>query len=392
MQKPTTKTSERIGATNLALVVLLSGILLVLIILLAVILLGKSNPSNETHDGVRSVLGPGETARRSDLHKPPKSPKPVGNPDRIKETLQAGKTYRAVVKGGFEARVEDKDWGIKKVINLAYAVEMAIDRTIESNDGKRIVELRHFETCRNVKLLCQVESVQIDLGTPGELLLGALEYVQPGAGTVLVELKPVTESFLRGGAQSVANDATAKAFARVNSVSGKTVRIVYTDGVGVEDITPVDCSLDIDEQDWVRTTAVLSDCYILPDFKIAAGRSWTVDGPQLAGFVDPSLRAVPQGTVTIKREKDEEIDGKDVAILQIESGHLNLDSSDQSTRRVGSFTPRGKLRYNVSDGYVALADLNGDFQIETVSKDHILFEARFRTEPIIRLNYSCTMR
>ncbi len=386
-------------AGNTGVIVLLSLILLALIVLVVVVMAGRRDTEDRGRPsadppgaGDKPAVGDGQTVHRTELAHVPKSPKPIGDPDRVKDTLQAGKTYRVVVKGGFDARVEDKDWGIKEVTNLAYAVEMAVKRTIESNDGHRIVELRTFETCRNVKVLCKVEAVTIELGLPGQLLLGALEAVQPGAGTAVVELKPVAESVLKGGYQSLADSATAKAFGHVESISGKTVRITYADGIGVEDITPVGCSLDADERDWVLDTATLSDCYILPDIKIAAGATWTVDGAQFAGFMDPSLRAITTGEVVIQREKDVQEGEKQIAILGIERGHLEMDNSDQTTQRVGSFTPRGTMRYNLTDGYVEQSDLNGDLRVETVSKNHILFEARFRTEPKMHLSYSCQMQ
>ena len=52
---------------------------------------------------------------------------------------------------------EDKTWWRKDVINLAYVVDMQVDRTIESNDGTRVVELRHFVASRVVELLCEVD-------------------------------------------------------------------------------------------------------------------------------------------------------------------------------------------------------------------------------------------
>ena len=42
------------------------------------------------------------------------------DPNRIKETLQQGKTYAVVLKAGLESQVEDKAWGFRKVVSLAY--------------------------------------------------------------------------------------------------------------------------------------------------------------------------------------------------------------------------------------------------------------------------------
>ena len=377
---------------NTGLIVLLSLILFTLIVLVIVVVAGRRDtddhgrPTADPHGaGNTPAVGDGQTVRRTELGNVPKSPKPIGDPNRIKDTLQAGKTYRVVVKGGFDARVEDKDWGIKEVISLGYAVEMAVRRKIESNDGHRIVELRTFETCRNVKILSKVESVSIELGLPGTLLLGAVAELNPGAAEAVVQIKSVAESVLKGGAQSLADDAAAKAFARVETISGKTVRITYVDGVGVNDITPIDCSLDADERDWVFDTATLSDCYILPDIKLAAGATWTVDRAQFAGFVDPSLpRSRPGKSLSSERTMCRQARSK------LRSWASNADTWTWTIqirpRSVSGVSRlRGTMRYNLTDGYVEQSELSGDLRIETVSKNHILFEARFRTEPKMHL-------
>ena len=159
---------------NPIIVILLAGILIALAVLIVAVFTGGSNEQS-TSGGDVAVRNGGRTTR-NDLAHPPVAPNnPVGNPDRIKESLRTGKTYQAVLKAGFEARVEDKDWGVRQVITLVYEGEMLVNRTIESNDGRRIVELRHFVKCRTVKVLCNVESLSIELGPPGMLGLGALE-------------------------------------------------------------------------------------------------------------------------------------------------------------------------------------------------------------------------
>ena len=239
---------------------------------------------------------------RQDIETRPlrRPPKPIGDPDRIKEVLQVGKTYRVVAKAGFDARVEDKDWDIKQVTNLAYVMEMHVTRKIESNDGHRIVELRTFDHLRNAKVLFQVEGVTIELGPLGALVLGAIDSVQPGTIETVATVKPFVETFLKSSAQALADGQASKAFAGVDSLSGKTVRIAFVDdGRGVESITPIGCQLTADEADLVWNTAVLSDCYLLPDVKVKAGETWKVDGRQLGGFLDPTLRGVPSGEIEV---------------------------------------------------------------------------------------------
>lgn len=349
----------------------------------------KDTPKTASKYKTMPVVADGQTVTREELPKPPEKPKPVGNPDRIKEVLQPGKVYRVVLKVGLDSKVVDRDWGIEAVVNVAYAAEMELNRTIESNDGGKIVELRKFEAARNAKLLSKVESLRVDLGLPGTLILGALSTWAPETLAVVSTVQPVAELILKAGFQQHLNDDNAKAFAYVDGLKGKSVRITYIDGIGVSEITPLGCTLTEDERDFIFTTAILSDCYLLPDVKIEPGKTWKVDGAQFAGMIDPSLHASPKGEITVEREGDVTENNKQYAKLRVKSGSLLLDTSDSSTRRMGTFLPKGTLRYSITDGFVTQADLTGEMSIERVSKDHILFETSFRSRPTLHVSYWC---
>ncbi|MCL4205662.1 MAG: hypothetical protein KJ000_24535 [Pirellulaceae bacterium] len=385
------RTNGRTGAftgPQIVIVALLAAILLALLVLIVSVYWpggGTTTGTGGTKKNGGSVIG------RETLPDPPPAPKLIGDPGRIKEVAQAGKTYEVLVKGGFDARVEDKDWGIAKVANLGFMFELPVTRTIESNDGQQIVEVREFGQVLMAKLLCETD-VTIQLGVPGMLVLGTLEYIAPGSGTVLVAVKPVAETLLAIGAQAAIDDEMTKVKMRADSLSGKKVRITYVDGEGVKSVEPLGCTLDEAELDLIFQTAVLSDYYILPDLESVPGDTWSVDASQLIGFLDPSLRGRPRGTCVFKRDANHQRSNKLYANLRIESGTLELDSSDASRRRLLSFTPRGTLRYNVTDGFVETADLDGKILVEEVSQDHILFESRFRSTPTLKVNYSCKIR
>ena len=384
------------GSTNLAVLVLLAGILLALVVLIAMLATQKvggsdSKPRAEGPASSPPVVADGQEVRRADLPAPPKSPIPLDDPTRIRETLREGKTYSVIVKAGIESRAEDKAWWRKEVIHLAYVAEMKVDRTIESNDGRRVVELRHFVTSRNAKLLCDVEDATIDLGAPGALVLGAISYLKPEAGIAVTLAKPVAEAILRHGAKEAARSEATRAFAHVDSLSGKKVRIVYVDGVGVESILPVGCTLTAEERDFVAGTAILSDCYIW-DLKKAPMERWRVDGAQLSGLVDPSLRGSTEGMIGFIREADVREGGRPYATLRIEGGTLTIDTSDASRRRLGSFAPEGTLKFSLVDKIVERASLTGRFTIDEVSTDHILFETSFKARPTLTVEYSCSIR
>jgi hypothetical protein len=375
---------HRSEATNHVVIVLLSGILLALVVLIVVALTS----------GKGCYVYPGQ-APTSASAAAPLPQKPVNDPNRIKETLKVGRTYRGVLKAGFSARAEDEDWGVRTVASLAYAAETVVNRTIEANNGKRVVELRHFEVCRNVKILAEVEDLQIDLGLPGDILLGAITAIQPEVGVtigVVAEFaKPIAEGVLKAESTAALKQHAAKTFAFVDTLAGKKVRITYVDGLGVESVVPVGCKLSDEERNFLQTTAVLSDCHLM-DLKIQPGGRWTVDALQLGGFIDPTLRSIPTGEIRIQRERDVEENGKIMAVLRVAEGVVTLEESDNSSHTVGRFVPKGTLRYNLADNYIQSGNLQGTFNIEQVSTNHILFKASLRVQPTMQVNYSCQLK
>ena len=305
--------SPRSGQTSPVVIGLLVAILLALIVLIFWPSPPIPQPPPPPPEAKPIVVAAGTTAKREDLPNPPPPPaKPIANDQRIKETVQAGKTYHTVLKVGFQCRAEDSDWGAKLVTNLTYVGEFVVDRHIESNDGKRVIEVRHFVSTRNVKVVSEVEQLKIDFGPAGTPILVALELYAPGSGAAFMSTTPVVEAIFGAAADVMLKDATAKAVGRVDSLSGKKVRIVYVDGIGVESVTPLDSGLTEDERDFVFSTAVLSDCNILPELTTKPGEYWKVDGAEFAGLFDPTWRGTPTGDVTIVRDPNQTINGQRV--------------------------------------------------------------------------------
>lgn len=404
----------RAGQTNPVIIVLLTLILAAILVLIGVLIWGgdgggggrggNGNVSGGISGGTptpqptpRPAPKPKPVAVQSDVTvtreaqpiPPAAPPKPVAKPQRIKETLQAGKTYRIVIKEGLQSRVEDSDWGVKAVVNVTYAGEHEILRKIESNDGHRIVELRQFVASRNIKVLSEVEQAKLDLGVRGSLVLVALEYLVPGTLEAVAVAKPVFDQIFKDGAQALLNDESAKLMAAADSLTGKQIRIVYVDGTGVESLTPVGCTLTEDERDFIFDTAVLSDCYIMPEIDKKPGESWTVAGSQFAFLFDPSWRGRPVGDIVLKRDKDQNMAGHTHAILKVDRGVVTVNATDQSTKRMGTFTPTGQMHYSLVNNHVDGAMLKGMLTVEELSQDHLLFPAVFKATPSLTIDYFC---
>jgi hypothetical protein len=313
------------------------------------------------------------------------TPPPV---DRIKAVAKEGRTYKSLVKARVESQIIDKNWGIQEIVYMAYLAEMAITRQIEKNDGDTIVEVRSFDIARAVKIDSKVE-ISLKLGPVGTCLLGALATFQPELTGGFVVLAPVVKAIAENGGQLLVDQSAAKAWGHMNSLAGKQVRITYIVGKGVSSVEPIGCNLTSEEKGWIYGTAVLSDYYVMPQIDCEPGDKWAVDGAQLAGLIDPELRGRPKGQIVLRRGANFNQNNQRHAELEVDSGYLLIDRSDESDQRIGTFTPRGELKFSLDDQYVASANLSGDASFEEVSKDHLLFETVHKVKPTVTIQYSC---
>lgn len=383
---------QRAGKTQPIIVGLLVAILLAIIVLIVTIASsdspGNTNSSSGSSNAV--AVAEGQKVTRTHFDNPPEL---VRNETRFRETARQGRTYTSHVRAGFTCRVEDKDWGVSQVVNTVFESEFVVRRTIEVNDGNRIVELREFKTVRSAKLLTEAD-VTFSIGQPNPLLLSSLDYIQPGLGEVALTVSQV-RSWIEEVASGVVNTAakveTAKAVAKAESLEGKIVRLCYENGRGVVSVEAVKGSLSQEERDLVEETSVLFDYFMLPEKEIAVGETWPVKARHFGVLFDPSWKGTPAGTVTVVRGENRVVDGRRIASLNIDSGSIELNASDKSQHRVGTFTPSGNMEFALDEGYVQAANLAGELNVEQVSRDHVLFEAVFRFRPRLHVSYICDM-
>jgi len=342
------------------------------------------NTTNKADSSKNEVIAPqGKVVERHENANPPPPPKPVANPDRVRQNLQPGKTYVTHTKGTLHVRATDKNWGIEEVVTINYAFEAQIDRAIESNDGTTIVELRHFRDLRSVKVVCKLEDVRIDLGPLGSFLIPQVQ------GT---SLKPLIAG-LRWVGVSPENlaglEEASKVFQSVDRLSGKKVRLTFVDGKGVIRVEAVKGEMTAGERDFHLASSLLSDSLIIPDVDIKIGNRWSVDGANFANLVDPSIQARVSGEVTLERAPDHIVQNKTCRHLTVAGGRMLFDDSDSKVGQTGYFEPQGSLFFSPSDQVIIEARLKGRAKLEKFSRDHLLFETRMRRLPELDVQYKC---
>lgn len=212
-------------------------------------------------------------------------------PEQLQQHLPAGSVHRVTTKGGFSGKLKIDPLEPHRQRYLAFAFDAVVDRTIESNDGKRIVELRRFESIWVVNLISD-SPLQVELGPPGEDLLGRIATQDVGEQRILLPPEVVAQAILADGVPEGGFDSWTFAQIAAGSLAGKKVRITYIPGQGVQSIVPVGCELGREEVAHLMSLPLLYDRVTSPpegeDFGPPANTpppaSWTPFlGPALMG-------------------------------------------------------------------------------------------------------------
>jgi len=339
----------------------------------------------------------GQRMEQEHLAQPPASPPPVGDPERIRRLLPAGSTREVLVKGGYVARLA-ATMGPANDLGLAYAFQTLTARTIESNDGRRIVERLHFQKRDLMKVVASHDGLRFRLGPPGEPWPDSFNGRLDGNDRADVPVETVECISVTG---STPEEATSRAVVAADSLAGKTVRVTYVDGAGVESVEPIGCRLSGAEAVFLFHTAVLADLYILPHESCDAGRKWSFGAEQLVGFLDPALPAAPAGRISLRRDVRPGL-GRDGAIeTAIRLDRHGWDRIDLVPLRVPDENSRDRFRflayYALDDarlefgagGLLETARLDGFLEMVSVWQDFFLFDELIKGSPRVSISYHC---
>lgn len=333
----------------------------------------------------------GSTVEVKDLPTPIEPPAKVADPAKIAETLVAGKTYDILRKTALSVIGRDKDYGSTDPIKIVILGESISSRKIESNDGERIVEVRKIIAMRGVKILASRADLEPAIDPLEEPVLAALDgRPGPWQGTLGEEQIVLLQRVFPSRAEALAADDSLKILGQVHSLTGKTVRITFVNGKGVEKLEPIDCELTAAERDFFLHRDILADARFFPDLKIEPGATWQIEGQAFGELVDASISPKASGKVVVRREPNVTVDGVSMAIVQIEPKESKVEFLVQSSKSnvFATLKPQGAMRYLIDEQYVRDVEFTGNFNVLKVGNSWMARSA-FVAAPKLRSTYYC---
>ena len=302
------------------------------------------------------------TGRRLAAVFPSPQPSPpaaaVAEPNRIRQCWPSGEAYAIHAKGGFVASGAECNFSNDEgPAQIAFAFETMVSCAVESNDGRRIVETRHFHTIRTALLVSQTEPLALQFGQPSETLLGQLDAGRLRAGCGTASAPAVAAAILSEDALQTLDESATRAFLEVDSLSGKKARIVYVDGQGVESIEAIECELTSAECEYLMTTPVLWDAYFTSTPQTAAASDGGIDADQIAGLLAPGMRWRWRGEMAFEGPPGDAKSGERIVGYRIRC-------DDQATSAALHTSVAVTMRYAVSGGRISIARLAGPANAE----------------------------
>ncbi len=334
----------------------------------------------------------------------PSDPRPaVGDPVRIREVYQKGKTYRRSAVYGIEAIGQHTQWGLGVDYQILYAGRIVVDSKIEENDGVNIVAKVTVAEAVTENARKQFDGVRVDLGERAHILLEMIGTaarlnpvypvpIPPGSAKLAEELvnriirSPIVESIIRAWPGSVF---------MVEAIDGYTFRIHFTDGKGVTNIELLSApdyrdfggrAPFIDEvalREFAQNYNPIWDVAIFPDENVAVGHEWQVTGASLPNLFTPSMFVRITDAVTMRREQDR--DAATVITVK-ENSALGFSARPQGRGVSGRLSfDGGTLHYDPTNRLFTTFMLNGKLPMKNFSTDHLLFPLRHAVAPVFHV-------
>lgn len=316
-----------------------------------------------------------------------------------------GQSYSVKVAMNLKGQAQHADWGLESALHVNYVVTLRYNETVLESKPDRLLVERHILELRH-RLFSSVEA--IDLSQDMKALWSMLDYVafvEPrisqgakaiGEGAASLRDRVLAETRrreLNWGPllEKIGKDPAQALKTLASSLEGRKVKLLWTRGEGVSIFGGAE-GLSQEDKRLLERASLLADGALFPNKSKRLGERWDVDARHFNDFLDIGLDGSLRGKVAIRRGEDCKVEGQDCASLELVGGLLDVVRDDESREARGSVEPQGLLRYDLAQDLIVSGELHGKAKAQFSSKDHLLFQARFKGTPSFVVSYEARIR
>jgi hypothetical protein len=306
----------------------------------------------------------------------------LNRPERFKLSLPAGQEFAVTVRGEITATLDEWEYDVRRSRHVFYAFETQYQRTIESNDGRCVVERRDYRNVKRVKLLVPVGDAPLPSEPFCDWSFATLDFPHPSNGIGLVPANYLAGVLLRPDLHVLAKDEWCRGYTEQDDLSGRSVRLTYVDGVGIESVEAIGWSPTSEQMRYLTQRSVLLDCCAPVSSKKDQRRPRWIRSDRVVELVaDP----------TFEMRRDAQI-----GLLTLNNAsvrHRDLWATHENARKDPDHRVIGTMRieHDAKGKFVRSAEMSLKSDAFWLSKFHLLHEDLQQADTRAIVRYDCSL-
>ena len=324
------------------------------------------------------------------------------NEDVLLKSYPTGRQVRGISDIEIRGSGSNRDWSLQGSCSFRYLAKVAVDATVEANDGRELIFLVHFrEVSQSLLLtnktleLAPIEMPLLSIVWENSKIEKVLRHI-PGYLIIrdLINLANIVDPRLRRTLTLLANQFDIQSGdefelqAKLDKLDGKSFRMTYRSGLGVTFIEDIDSGL-FTQDELIRIayrSSLLMDQYLVPTAEKNVGDEWTVRVQDVASLLSLDGTTRTSGSLRLRREESPA--GRKDWSLGVRSGDVAVTNDEPGHEQEGHADVRsGLVHYDVDRHVILDAKLSLAAKTFSRTTDHLLFGAENLKDVAVTAKY-----
>lgn len=327
--------------------------------------------------------------KRIEVPSPQEAERPaLINEEQLLNAYPQGRSVRGVSNVLITGQGSNRDWGLQGHCSFRYLAKVAVEATVEANDGRELTFLVHYPEVSQSLVVSRKSLELADFEMPVlSMVFGNYERLLKHIPIYLIirdtiSLAQIVDPRLKRTLTWLVDQHNLQPGdefelqAKLAKLSGRSFRISYRAGLGVTWIEDKDSGL-FTQDELIRiaySSSLLMDQYLVPTADKQVGDEWTVRVQDVASLLSLDGMARTSGTLHLRREESPE--NRQLWSLGVRGGDVDVEFAADGIEQEGHADIRsGFIHYAIDRQVVRDAKLTLEATTLWRTTDHLLFGA-----------------